>query len=209
MFTGIVQCEALIESLIQSDSGLSITVRVDDAYGNNLALGASIALNGACLTVVHFEQEESGEHLIAFDAIPETLKLTNLSDLSVSSKVNFERAAKFGDEIGGHLLSGHIVSTAQVEKIHSDNGEYSVLLAVPTQWSKYVFHKGYIGLNGCSLTIGEVVDNCFWVHLIPETLKVTNFSDLTTGDRVNLEIDSQTQVTVDTVEAVLAEKNLG
>ena len=129
----------------------------------------------------------------------ETLKLTTLGSLEPGHTVNFERAARIGDEIGGHLLSGHIHATASVVAILRPEDDVTLWFEVPNQWAGYIFPKGYIAINGASLTIGEVAGNRFNVHLIPETLRATTFGAIKEGMSVNIEIDSQTQTIVDTL----------
>lgn len=139
----------------------------------------------------------------------ETLRLTNLGDINVGDKVNLERAAKFSDEIGGHLMSGHIICTAEIAKIYTSENNRQIWFRMPSEdLMKYVLHKGFIGIDGISLTIGEVVGNRFCVHLIPETLSRTTLGKKRLGHRVNIEIDPQTQAVVDTVERVLAQRNI-
>jgi riboflavin synthase len=144
---------------------------------------------------------------VSFDLIKETLRLTNLGDLKLGSVVNIERAAKFSDEIGGHIMSGHIICTAEISKIFtSENNRQIWFKIADAALMKYVLHKGFIGIDGISLTIGEVVKKSFCVHLIPETLERTTLGKKRLGDKVNIEIDPQTQAVVDTVERVLASR---
>ncbi len=219
MFTGIVKLETPVIQFIDTDYGKRLTLYLPVDSAKNIEIGCSIAINGACLTVVEFgeitlsesertliECEDTLAVSVSFDVIYETLNLTNLANLDVGEWVNIERAAKFGDEIGGHQLSGHVQSMATIEELKQEDGHYSIRMLSTQQWQKYLFSKGYVGLNGCSLTLGEVQENCFWVHLIPETLKVTNFSRLCVGDKINLEIDQQSQMIVDTVSRVLAQQ---
>lgn len=144
---------------------------------------------------------------ISFDLIKETLRLTNLDQLEVGSLVNIERAAKYGDEIGGHVVSGHIVTTAEIVKIFTSENNHQIWFSVHDKTvMKYILHKGFISIDGISLTVGEVVNNRFCVHLIPETLERTTLGAKRLGDTVNIEIDPQTQAIVDTVERVLAQQ---
>lgn len=195
MFTGIVQGLARVDH-IEHQAGLSrLRLHFPTGHVNAVQTGASVSIDGVCLTVT----DQQGECLF-FDAMQETLRLTRLGDLNDGDVVNFERAARIGDEIGGHLLSGHVHTTAEVIAIETPENNRTLTFRVPGNWRRYLFPKGYVAINGASLTIGEVVNNTFNVHLIPETLRVTTFGDLTVGDRVNLEIDSQTQTVVDTIE---------
>lgn len=195
MFTGIVQGIATVES-VDSRPGLSsFVVRLPPGHSDNVSIGASVALNGACLTVTRQDND-----CLTFDAMQETLGLTTLGALRPGDRINFERAARIGDEIGGHLLSGHIHATAEVVAIDRPENNCTLSFQLPDAWARYLFPKGYIAVNGASLTIGSVAGARFNVHLIPETLRATTFADIEVGDRVNIEIDSQTQTIVDTLE---------
>jgi riboflavin synthase len=194
MFTGIVQGKAHITE-IQSVPGLStLIIEFPEGSVDGITIGASVAINGTCLTVTRQEGSQ-----LYFDAMQETLRLTTLGNLQAGDAVNFERAARIGDEIGGHLLSGHVHTTATVAEIVRPENNVTLWFEVPGQWMRYVFPKGYIAINGASLTIGEVSGNRFNVHLIPETLRATTFGEARVGQVVNLEIDSQTQTIVDTL----------
>lgn len=195
MFTGIVQGQATIRAIEHKDNFMQLQVELPQSHSENLQLGASIALNGTCLTVTAFD-----DNLVSFDLIMETLRVTNLGVLKVGDKINFERAARFGDEIGGHLLSGHIHLQAEIDLIQRPDNNCVIWFTVDPNWIKYILPKGFIALNGCSLTIGEVSDNRFNVYLIPETLSITGFGSAKTGDQINVEIDAHTQAVVDTVE---------
>lgn len=202
MFTGIVQGLGEVTQ-IQDHAGIRrLQVRLPTGRDQGLETGASVAINGVCLTVVGWDQ-----HGVEFDVIDETLRLTNLGDLKVGHVVNVERAARFGDEIGGHVLSGHIHGRAQVTEVVETDANLAVWWAVPDALKKYVLPKGYVSLNGCSLTVGDTArDGQLSIHLIPETRELTTFGRVTVGDSLNLEIDSQTQAIVDTVERVLEQR---
>lgn len=194
MFTGIVQGVATIDNLTTEPGLSSFAIRFPEEQVHGVTIGASVAINGTCLTVTRQEGT-----LLYFDAMQETLRATTLGDLKAGDRVNFERAARIGDEIGGHLLSGHVHTTADIVAIDRPENNCTLEFEVPASWAGYIFPKGYIAINGCSLTIGEVRDNRFNVYLIPETLRATTFGDVSVGDRVNIEIDSQTQTIVDTL----------
>ena len=194
MFTGIVQGIATIED-VTADIGLStFAIRLPVEHAGGVSIGASVAINGTCLTVTRQE-----DNVLYFDAMQETLRLTTLGDLKTGDPVNFERAARIGDEIVGHLLSGHIHTAARIVEILRPENNVTLWFEVPDEWTRYIFPKGYIAINGASLTIGEVRGNRFNVHLIPETLRATTFGTVEEGQRVNIEIDSQTQTIVDTL----------
>lgn len=194
MFTGIVQGIAVVEEVTAATGLCTFAIRLPDDSAEGVSIGASVAINGTCLTVT----KQTGNTLL-FDAMQETLRLTTLGDLEPGHAVNFERAARIGDEIGGHLLSGHIHTTAKVVEILRPENNVTIWFDVPDEWARYIFPKGYIAINGASLTIGEVEGSRFNVHLIPETLRATTFGKIAEGMKVNIEIDSQTQTIVDTL----------
>lgn len=198
MFTGIVQGTAEIVHIIEKERFRTHRLRLPAPALQGLEPGASVAHNGCCLTVTRIEGE-----LVDFDLMQETLRVTNLGELAVGDRVNYERAARFGDEIGGHAMSGHILCTAETVAVESSQNNHKIRFRLPPVWSKYLFTKGYIGIDGISLTIGEVAGNAFDVNLIPETLQRTNLGSRGIGNRVNIEIDPQTQAIVDTVERLL------
>ncbi|AIN16978.1 MULTISPECIES: riboflavin synthase [Yersinia] len=204
MFTGIVQGTAPVVAIDEKSNFRTHVVEMPTEMLPELALGASVAHNGCCLTVT-----EVNGNRVSFDLMKETLRITNLGDIKVGDVVNLERAAKFSDEIGGHLMSGHIMCTAEITKIYTSENNRQIWFRLPSDdLMKYVLHKGFIGIDGISLTIGEVVSNRFCVHLIPETLARTTLGKKRLGHRVNIEIDPQTQAVVDTVERVLAQRDI-
>ncbi|MBL1377334.1 riboflavin synthase subunit alpha [Zobellella iuensis] len=199
MFTGIVQGQGTVLEIIDKADFRTHVVRLPAALLPGLEPGASVAHNGCCLTVTRIEGDR-----VSFDLMAETLRVTNLGRLRTGDSVNLERAARFGDEIGGHAMSGHIMAQGELlERVERDTNT-CLWFALPAGLAKYVFTKGYIGIDGISLTLGEVKADRFAVHLIPETLARTNLGTILPGDRVNIEIDPQTQAIVDTVERVLA-----
>jgi riboflavin synthase len=202
MFTGIVQGTATLVSIDEKPNFRTHVIEMPDEMLPGLETGASVAHNGCCLTVT----EIKGNH-VSFDLMKETLRITNLGELVVGDSVNVERAAKFNDEIGGHLMSGHIMTTAEVAKILTSENNRQIWFKMRDKTlMKYILHKGYIGIDGISLTVGEVTASRFCVHLIPETLERTTLGSKKLGNRINIEIDPQTQAIVDTVERVLAQR---
>lgn len=177
------------------------TVELPEDMAGGLQTGASVAHNGCCLTVT-----ETDGRTARFDLMAETLDKTNLSRLKAGDLVNLERAARFGDEIGGHLMSGHITATTEILLIERTEHNTTMHFALPAALKPYILPKGFVGLDGCSLTIGSVGEDSFCVHLIPETLRRTLFGTRQAGDTVNLEIDPQTQAVVETVGRILAAK---
>ena len=203
MFTGIVQGLGEVLAVDQRAPDFrSHTVRLPEGADADLRVGASVAHNGCCLTITRVHENGAAD----FDLMGETLAKTNLGALQPGDKVNIERAARFGDEIGGHVMSGHIITQTPVTRIEQSEHNRTLWFALPAELKPYVLTKGFIGLDGCSLTIGSVTEREFNVHLIPETLQRTLFGSRQVGDCVNVEIDAQTQAIVDTVERVLAHR---
>ncbi len=201
MFTGIVQGTALITQVIEKENFRTHIIELSDEMLDNLCTGASIAHNGCCLTVTHIDG-----HYVSFDLMRETLQVTNLGELEVGGQVNVERAACIGNEIGGHLMSGHILFTASVTQINETINNYQIWFEIPEEYKRFVFSKGYIGIDGISLTIGDVKGSRFNINLIPETLQRTNIATRKIGDKINIEIDPQTQAIVETVERIMSNK---
>ena len=202
MFTGIVQGMGRVVSVEQPAADFRThTVELPGDMAGGLQTGASVAHNGCCLTVT-----ETDGRTARFDLMAETLDKTNLGRLKAGDLVNLERAARFGDEIGGHLMSGHITATTEILRIERTEHNTTMHFALPAALKPYILPKGFVGLDGCSLTIGSVGVDSFCVHLIPETLRRTLFGTRQAGDTVNLEIDPQTQAVVDTVGRILAAK---
>lgn len=207
MFTGIVQgLGEVIE--VQDSPGLKHFVVDVGGVGTQRAvsvrIGASVAINGVCLTVVSSEGSR-----LAFDAMEETLQKTNLGDFKQGDQVNVERSARMGDEIGGHIMSGHVIGMAEIVSVETPENNKVVTFKIEPRFMKYVLDKGFIGLDGCSLTVvdPDQEQGTFNVWLIPETLRVTTFGFKKVGDLVNLELDSRTQIIVDTVEGVLGSRD--
>ncbi|WP_298439982.1 riboflavin synthase subunit alpha [uncultured Ferrimonas sp.] len=204
MFTGIVQTCAPVVEIIEKPQLRTLVVSLPKGLCENLEIGASVANNGVCLTVT-----ELRDNKVFFDVMEETLNKTNLINLQVGDPVNIERSLVFGKEIGGHLVSGHVHTMATLTELEQTATNCRMRLQLPPQWMKYILHKGFVGIDGCSLTVGDTFSDGFELHLIPETLRLTNLSERQLGDQLNIEIDSQTQTIVDTVERVLAAKQLG
>jgi|TARA_A100001011_G_scaffold331023_1_gene357196 riboflavin synthase len=199
MFSGIVQGTGKVQKITAKKSYISIEISAPKNFNKKLKKGASISVNGVCLTSL-----DSGQKTLKFDVINETLSKTNISKLKKGSLVNLERSITASTEIGGHLMSGHIHFSGRVEKILTKNTNKDLQIKFPRKYKEYIFEKGYIGLNGCSLTLGKVNKDSFYVHLIPETLEVTNLNVLKKGSLVNIEIDQNTIAVVETVKNSLA-----
>lgn len=203
MYTGIVQEQLPVASVTKKDGLTTFTLDFPDHLMDGLETGASVAVNGVCFTVTNIDNSN-----IRFDAIRETLDLSNIKYLAVGTMVNVERSAKQNAEVGGHILSGHVIDTATVSEVSSSENNCRITFSGDQSWLKYVFEKGFLAVNGASLTVAALdrMSETFSINLIPETLKRTNFSLLKEGDEVNIEIESQTQVIVDTVERVMEER---
>ena len=203
MFTGIVSGKGHVQKIIKSKDYLSLIIKGPKGFSKNLTKGASVSVNGVCLTV-----KKGKTDILEFDVIEETLQKTNLKDISKSSKVNLERSMTAKTEIGGHLVSGHIHGTGEVLKVINRQATKDLQIKIPTSLREYFFYKGYVALNGCSLTIGKVLKTSFYIHLIPETVSVTTFKDIKKGDLINIEIEQATINTVETVKRVMSERKV-
>ena len=204
MFTGIVQdlCEVVA---VEDRNGIRrLRVRLGER-ADGLELGASVANNGVCLTVTSID-----EGVAAFDVIAETVAMSNLRLVESGSMVNIERSLRFGDELGGHILSGHVSGTITVARIEADEENRTVWFAVPAVHVPYLMWKGWIAIDGVSLTISRLDRdaNEVAVSLIPETLERTTLGRVDVGSVVNLELDAQTQTIVTTVREVLRDPEL-
>ncbi|WP_281647615.1 riboflavin synthase subunit alpha [Parendozoicomonas sp. Alg238-R29] len=204
MFTGIVQGTREVVSVERREGFATFDILLGHDLCDQLKEGASVAINGVCLTVTRFSDESAW-----FDVMQETLRVTNLADIKAGDLVNIERAARFGDEVGGHNMSGHVHDTVEIVAIEKTPDNTTLTFEFGQKWQGYLLPKGYVSLNGASLTIGaEVKDNRFSVHLIPETLQMTTFGQARKGMKVNLEIDPQTQAIVDTVKSYMDQQRV-
>lgn len=193
MFTGIVAGTSPIINIEQKDIVRSLTLNLE-GFVMGLEIGASVSLDGVCMTVVSIDG-----NLVTFDAIEETLNRTTLGKLGVGSLVNIERSLKMGDELGGHIISGHVLTTAKILQIVNKGEGIDMMIESPPEVNQYILEKGYISIDGMSLTIGKVSEDNFSLHIIPETLRITTIGHKNVGDYVNIEIDSRTQAIVDTI----------
>ena len=201
MFTGIVAGTGSITEMSGSDV-VRIVINFQSVSTDNLETGASVSIDGTCLTVVEINSPK-----ISFDVIPETLQKTTLGSKSTGSLVNLERALKMGDELGGHLLSGHILGMGEITERVEGNENLDLRISCPSHIMKFVQEKGYIAVDGISLTIGNVDETSFSLHLIPETIALTTIGTKQIGQKVNIEVDSMTQTIVTTVERILEARN--
>ena len=201
MYTGIVQGLEKIIEIQKGDGFITIVVSNQHHFFTDVFIGASVAINGVCLTVTTIDAALNQIH---FDISDVTLALTTLKNLKVGDAVNIERSAKVGAENGGHNLYGHIEGTAIVKALEQRGETFHIDLQIPNGNIKYFFLKGFIGLNGCSLTINRVDRQAseISIDLIPETLRLTTWKDAKVGDEVNYEIDQMTRTLVDTLENI-------
>ena len=201
MFSGIVQEKGIINSLVEGNEHLTITVDCSKNFTKEQKIGDSVSVDGVCLTVTKKTNDS-----LTFDAVKETLNRTIIKNYVEGSCVNIESSLSYGGSVGGHLMSGHIHLKGQVKEVLIIGDSKDIVMDTSPEWSKYLFEKGYIGINGCSITIGKVNDTRFQVHLIPETLKTTNLDSLVFGNEINLELDQSTIAIVDTTERILKNK---
>ena len=200
MFTGIVAASCEVVATEQGEEVRSIVVDLS-GYDDDLEIGASVAIDGVCMTVV-----SAIDGHVRFEAIPETLERTTMGLLKQGSRVNIERSLRMGDELGGHILSGHIMSTARILQRTQKGEGIDLLIEHQADTKPYILEKGYIAVDGMSLTVGEVQSEGFNLHIIPETLRITTIGAKTEGDLVNIEVDSRTQAVVDTIRSMEGER---
>ncbi|MEL7164822.1 MAG: riboflavin synthase [Pseudomonadota bacterium] len=183
MFTGIITDVGTISELVEEGD---LRVRIATAYDTSgIDMGASIASDGVCLTVVAL-----GPDWYEVQVSAETVSKTNLSDWRVGRRVNLERALRVGDELGGHIVSGHVDGVAEVVRVEDEGDSTRVTLRAPEALARFIAPKGSVALNGTSLTVNEVDGREFGINFIPHTKEVTTWGDVATGDAVNLEIDT-------------------
>ena len=204
MFTGIVQGLASVATLTDRPGLRSFTLQFPPGFDAGLEIGASVACDGVCLTVTSLP----APGLACFDVMQQSLGLTTLGALAVGSPLNVERAARDGAEIGGHPLSGHVDCLGTLLAVRQPENNHVLRIGVPASHMRYVFAKGYIAINGASLTVAEAnrQERWFEVWLIPETLRMTTFGSKRVGETLNIEIERSTQVVVDTVRDALDER---
>lgn len=182
MFTGIVTDVGRVREVVPSgDTRFVIETQYDM---DSIAMGASISCDGACLTVI-----EKGSDWFAVTASAETLARTTLGDWGIERRLNLERPLKVGDELGGHIVTGHVDCLAEVVEMRAEGDSVRIVFSVPTEFAPYIASKGSVCLNGVSLTVNEVEGDHFGVNIIPHTRSVTTFGDCRVGDALNMEID--------------------
>lgn len=183
MFTGIITDIGTVTALTQEGD---LRARIRTGYDTGgIDIGASIASDGVCLTVI-----DVGSDWYDVQISAETVSKTNLSTWAVGKKVNLERALRVGDELGGHIVSGHVDGVAEVVSVQEDGDSTRVQLRAPDDLARFIAPKGSVALNGTSLTVNEVQGAVFGINFIPHTKEVTTWGDVAVGDPVNLEIDT-------------------
>jgi riboflavin synthase len=186
MFTGIVTALGTVRSIapLGASADMRLTIGAPWSDTGSIPIGASIGCSGCCLTAV-----EAGADWFAADASAETLSRTSLGQWHAGTRVNLERSLRLGDELGGHLVSGHVDGVGEVLSAAPEHGSTRFLFRVPNDLARFIAVKGSIAVDGVSLTVNEVTDDTFGVNIIPHTASVTGFGMLRPGDAVNLEID--------------------
>lgn len=201
MFSGIVQTVGKIESIKDKNHIKTIRIETYGDYLEDIAIGQSVSVDGVCLSLVKKNNE-----YCEFEAVEETINRTTLGSYKQGTKVNLEKSLKFGDTVGGHFVSGHIHTKGRIVEVELIGESKNILVEIEEKWIKYLTEKGYISVNGASITIGKVSKNTFYIHLIPETLKTTNLDELIYDNYVNLEFDQSTIAIVDTTERLINQK---
>lgn len=198
MYTGIVQAVRPLLDVTRYPGHNQFTIDLTAELLDELKIGASVSVEGTCLSVTEINGSQ-----VKFDAMTATLERTNLRFFSAGQGVNIERSAKMNAEVGGHLMAGHIATTAEIVELSIKETGAFIKFRMQPEWAKYVFARGFLGVNGCSLTVADVEENVVTINLIPETLRQTTFARYQNGDLINIEVDHQTMVLVDVVERTL------
>ncbi|MEN8280263.1 riboflavin synthase subunit alpha [Acinetobacter gerneri] len=206
MYTGIVQGLEKIVDIQQGNHFTTFFISNQNGFFDDIFIGASVAVEGTCLTATGFDQTQN---IVSFDVGEVSNTLTTLQFLKIGNEVNIERSVKAGMENGGHNLYGHIEGMAKVINVIHSGETVHIDLVIPEDNIKYFFKKGFIGLQGCSLTVNRVdrKSHEISVDLIPETLRLTTFKYIKVGDQLNYEIDQMTRTMVDTLESIHARQN--
>ena len=200
MFTGIVTDIGIVASVRPLDQG--VRLRIETAYDpGTIAIGASISCSGVCLTVVALPEAGSNARWFEVEAWEEALRLTTVSGWKAGTRLNLERALKIGDELGGHIVSGHVDGMAAIVAFEEEGEAVRFTLEAPLEFAKFIAPKGSVALDGTSLTVNRVDGALFDVLLIHHSLAVTTWGERRAGDRVNLEVDTMARYAARLVEA--------
>ncbi|MFP1751094.1 riboflavin synthase subunit alpha [Lonsdalea quercina] len=205
MYTGIVQGTERIIDIIVRNGYKTVYVSNILHLFDDVFIGASVSLDGTCLTLTSFEK-----NIATFDISDATSDLTTLKNIKVGDLVNIERSHITGRENGGHSLYGHVAGVARVKDSFKKGETIQLEVELPSEDLKYFFQKGFIGLHGCSLTVNGVnlKTNTIELNLIPETIRLTNFGQIKIGSLLNYEIDQMTRTIVDTISSTIKSINL-
>lgn len=201
MYTGIVQGLEKVVNIQQGDNFTTLYISNENGFLNDVFIGASVAIDGTCLTATSFD---AVANTASFDVSALTTSLTTLQFLKIGDEVNIERSIKAGMENGGHNIFGHIEGMATIKDVVHTGETLHIDIVIPDDNIKYFFKNGFIGLQGCSLTVNRVdrKTNEISVDLIPETLRLTTFKHVQIGGKLNYEIDQMTRTMVDTLESI-------
>lgn len=205
MYSGITRGLFEVTQVDKKPGLITYSVKVNNELLKGVEIGASINIDGVCQSVVAIQNNE-----VTFNAIADTLNRTTINDMYIGRNVSVETSLHYGDEIGGHEIAGHVIGTAEIIAIDRSENNVGMILKCPKEWLKCILTKGFIAVDGSSLTVGETDNSAgtFNIHLIPETLRVTNFGNKKIGDKLNIELDFKTQAIVTTVERVLREQKI-
>jgi riboflavin synthase len=184
MFTGIIEARGEVASLQPVGTGARLVIRMP--FAPDLAIGESVAVNGACLTVTAID---AAAGTAAFDLLGETLRVTNLGDLATGGAVNLERALAVGDRLSGHFVQGHVDGVSEILAWEPVGQDHRLEIALPAEFARYVIRKGSICVDGISLTVADLGEDRLTIWIIPHTAAVTNLGEARAGKRVNLEFD--------------------
>lgn len=205
MFTGIITDVGRVEAVSPLDHGIKL--RIATAYDpKSIDIGASIACSGVCLTVTTLPDADSNAHWFEVEAWEEAMRLTTISTWTEGTPINLERSLKIGDELGGHLVSGHVDSTAEIVAVEQEGEATRFRLRAPEHLAKFVAPKGSVALDGTSLTVNAVKGTEFDVLLIRHSLEVTTWGQRRPGDRVNFEVDTMARYAARLAEFPAAQK---
>lgn len=200
MFTGIVSGPYTVKSVEDHDGLRTFAVELPKEQLSTLEDGASVAIDGVCLTATNITDSS-----VSFDAMQQTLDVTTIGALQDGSEVNVERSFVTGQEVGGHIVSGHVDGLGEIVSIEQPANNYIMQVRLPEAQMPYIFVKGFLAVNGCSLTVAELdrESRVATFYLIPETMRQTTFGSKQVGDMLNIEVDRNTQTIVETVKSTL------
>jgi len=188
MFTGIIQNQAKLIKIDNVSKNYTLIVE-SDVELKKRDIGTSIAIDGVCLTLIKYKIIKKKKNQLFFNISPETLKISNLDKKELGYIFNLEKSLKYGDEIAGHFVQGHVDDTGKIYSISKIRNSWKFWIIINNKFRKYLIKKGSVAINGVSLTINDIKKNLLRIDIIPHTFKKTNFEHLSKGSRVNLEYD--------------------